>query len=218
MQPDARAIRALKRRDPILASAMQRTEAFPGFPTPELRRISRYESLARAITYQQLAGKAAATIWGRVLALSSNGRLLAPPDLLATPEDRLRGAGLSRAKLAALRDLALHVEDGHLKLRGIHHRDDEGVVEDLVRVRGIGPWTAQMFLIFQLGRLDVMPIADLGVQEGLRRLDGLADRPGPAELLERSTVWAPLRSVATWHLWRLTELPAPPADGTAAKA
>lgn len=208
MQPDARLIRSLRRRDPLLAKAMDRTPAFPCFPTVEQRRLSRYESIARAIVFQQLAGKAAATIWGRVRALGTQGRLAAPPELLALPDEALRGAGLSRGKLAALRDLAERLDDGRLKLRSIHRLPDEEVVETLVQVRGVGPWTAQMFLLFQLGRLNVMPIADLGVQEGLRRMEGRADRPTPAELQARSEVWAPLRSVATWHLWRMTELPA----------
>jgi DNA-3-methyladenine glycosylase II len=207
MQPDARSIRSLRRRDPLLAAAMDRTPAFPGFPSGERRRVSRYESIAKAIVFQQLAGKAAATIWGRVRALGPNGRLPAPPDLLELPDEALRSAGLSRAKLAALRDLAERLDDGRLVLRSIHRLDDDEIIETLVQVRGIGPWTAQMFLLFQLGRLDVMPSTDLGVQEGLRLLESRAERPGPAELLARAEVWGPLRSVASWHLWRLTELP-----------
>lgn len=207
MQPDVRSIRALRRRDPLLASAMDRTPAFPGFPSGERRRMSRYESIAKAIVFQQLAGKAASTIWGRVQALGANGRLPEPAALLDLEDEALRGAGLSRAKLAALRDLAAQLDDGRIKLRSIHRLPDDDVIDTLVGVRGIGPWTAQMFLIFQLGRLDVMPATDLGVQEGLRRLEGRADRPSPKELLERAAVWAPLRSVATWHLWRMTEVP-----------
>lgn len=208
MLPDAPSIRRLRRRDPLLAAAMDRTPPFPGFPDGERRRVSRYESIAKAIVFQQLAGKAASTIWGRVRALSPGGRLAAPPELLALPEEALRGAGLSRAKLAALRDLAERLDDGRLSLRSIHRLSDTEVIDALVQVRGIGPWTAQMFLIFHLGRLDVMPSTDLGVQEGLRRLEARAERPGPAELMERAEVWGPLRSVASWHLWRLTELPA----------
>ena len=207
MLPDASSIRRLRRRDPLLAAAMDRTPAFPGFPAAARRRASCYESIAKAIVFQQLAGKAASTIWGRVRALGANGRLPAPPELLALPEDVLRSAGLSRGKLAALRDLAERIDDGRLSLRGIHRLSDEEVVDALVKVRGIGPWTAQMFLIFHLGRLDVMPSTDLGVQEGLRRLEGRVERPGPAELAARAEVWGPLRSVASWHLWRLTELP-----------
>ena len=204
MRPDPRHLRALRRNDPALAAAMRRTEPFPGFPSGS-PRLSRYESLAKAIVYQQLAGKAAATIWGRVRALGG-GRLPAAPDLLALDDEALRGAGLARGELAALRDLAGRIDDGRLKLRAIHRHDDEEVIGRLVEVRGIGRWTAQMFLLFQLGRLDVMPTGDLGIQEGLRRLDGLAERPDPGAVLERSAAWAPIRSVASWHLWRLKEL------------
>ena len=204
MRLDPRELRGLKRRDPRLAAAIRCTPAYPGFPSGS-PRLSRYESLAKAVVYQQLAGKAAATIWGRVRALGG-GKLPAPPDLLAMEDGDLRAAGLSRAKLAALRDLAAHVDDGRLRLRSIHRHSDEEVIDLLVQVRGVGPWTAQMFLMFQLGRLDVMPTHDLGIQEGLKRLDDLDRRPDPSEVAARAEVWAPLRSVASWHLWRLTEL------------
>ena len=117
----------------------------------------------------------------------------------------MRGAGLSRAKLAAVRDLADRAESGALRLQGLGRLPDDAILERLVQVRGIGPWTAQMFLMFKLGRLDVLPVGDLGVQEGLRILDGRKARPGPVEVEERGAVWAPLRSVATWIMWRLVD-------------
>ena len=206
MKPGPKELAALARRDPALGRALRRVAPFPGFPDGAARVIrSHFHALARSIVYQQLAGKAAKTIHDRVASLTPSGNFPTAAELLALPEERLRGAGLSRNKLAALRDLSEHVESGRLKLASIGRLDDEAIVERLVEVRGIGRWTAEMFLIFRLGRLDVMPATDLGVQEGLRRLDGLAGRPKPAEVLERSQPWRPLRSVASWVLWRVAE-------------
>ena len=207
MNPGPAPMRALARRDPVLGAAMRRLPRYPGFPDAARRRRSHFEALARAIVYQQLAGKAAATIFGRVCALTPGPKLPKPEELLALPEQALRGAGLSRNKLAALLDLAGLVADGRLRTRSLIHQPDEEVVSRLVEVRGIGVWTAQMFLMFQLGRLDVLPTGDLGVQEGLRRLDELAERPGPKALEARGEVWTPLRSVASWYLWRLADSP-----------
>lgn len=198
-------MRALRKRDPKLATAMKKLDKFPGFPESSGRRISHWESLARAITFQQLAGAAATTIFGRVVALTPGSRLAKPEDLLKISFDTLRAAGLSNAKALSITDLANHIVDGRLKLRGIHHRSDEEVIDLLTDVRGIGPWTAQMFLMFKLGRLDVLPSADLGVQEGLRVLDDLKERPTPKELEARGEVWAPLRSVASWMMYRLVD-------------
>ncbi len=205
MKPTPTELRALRRRDPALAAAMKGLERFPGFPNAHYRKRTHYEALARAIVFQQLAWKAADTIWNRPVALTPGPRLAPPPALLRLPEAALRGAGLSRNKMLSLQDLARHVEDRSLPLRSIGRLPDEEVTEKLTAVRGIGPWTAQMFLIFKLGRLDVLPVADLGVQEGLRRLDGLAQRPSPKELELRGEVWAPLRSVAAWYLWRIAD-------------
>ena len=164
-----------------------------------------FHSLARSIIYQQLAGKAAQTIHDRVAALGARKPFPTAAELLEIPEERMRGAGLSRNKLAALRDLAEHVESGRLRLAAIGRMEDEAIVERLIEVRGVGRWTAEMFLMFRLGRLDVMPATDLGVREGLRRLDALAERPLPATVLERAEAWRPLCSVASWVLWRLAE-------------
>jgi DNA-3-methyladenine glycosylase II len=178
---------------------------FPGFPESGQPRRTRYESLASAIVFQQLAFKAANTIHGRVCALTPGPRFPQPQEILQLSDENLRAAGLSRSKLAAVRDLAAHLGDGRLHLASIHHRSDSEIIEALSAVRGIGSWTAQMFLIFHLGRLDVLPIGDLGVQEGLRILDGLDQRPTPKELQVRGAVWAPLRSVAAWLLYRVVE-------------
>lgn len=207
-RPTAASLRALARRDPALGRALRRVEAFPGFPsTPAQRWGSHFDSLARAIVYQQLSGKAAGTIHRRFCALAPGppSRPPRPAEVLALSEEELRGAGLSRAKSLALHDLADKVESGELRLQGIGRLADDEIIERLVTVRGIGVWSAQMFLMFRLGRLDVLATGDLGLQEGLRRLDGLEERPSPAALAERGECWSPLRSVASWVLWRLAD-------------
>jgi 3-methyladenine DNA glycosylase/8-oxoguanine DNA glycosylase len=209
-RPTRAALTRLARSDTRLAAAMKHMPTFPGFPQRGTQGAeSHYAYLARSIVFQQLAGKAASTIHGRVCALTPGARFPRPPELLRLSEKRLRGAGLSGNKLASLRDLAERVERGELNLSNIARVSDERIIERLVGVRGIGVWTVQMFLMFRLGRLDVMPIGDLGVQEGLRQLDGLADRPTPTMVQERSEVWAPLRSVASWTLWRLADAAKP---------
>jgi 3-methyladenine DNA glycosylase/8-oxoguanine DNA glycosylase len=177
---------------------------FPGFPGSP--RFPFFHTLARTIIYQQLAGAAAQTIHGRVKKLSpSPGRFPTAAEFLALPPDRLREAGLSRNKLRAIRDLAERAESGTLRLRRLSRMSDEEVVEELTAVWGIGVWTAQMFLLFRLGRLDIFAPGDLGLREGIRILDGLEKRPTPKECQERARVWAPLRSVASWYLWRLCD-------------
>jgi len=203
--PTTAQLRSLARRDPVLGRAMRSLEPYPGFPPRGGVRATHYESLARAIVYQQLTGQAAGTIHGRVVALTPGKRFPRPPELLALPAAELRGAGLSRAKLAALRDLAGRIADGRLRLAAIGRLSDEAIIERLVEVRGIGVWSARMFLMFRLGRLDVMPSGDLGVREGVRLLDGRADRPSPTEVAVRGARWAPLRSVGAWFMWRLVE-------------
>lgn len=204
-KPTPSQLRSLTKRDARLGAAMRKLPKFPGFPDADYPRWTRYESLARAIVFQQLAFKAADTIHGRVCALTPGAAFPKPAQILALKDESLRGAGLSRAKLAAVRDLAAHIADGRLHLASIHHCHDEEIITRLTAVRGIGAWTAQMFMIFHLGRLDVLPIGDLGVQEGLRILDGLKERPTPKQLEARGEVWAPLRSVAAWMLYRVVD-------------
>jgi 3-methyladenine DNA glycosylase/8-oxoguanine DNA glycosylase len=164
-----------------------------------------FHALARSIVYQQLATQAAATIYGRVRDLTPAAGFPTTHQVLALSDDELRGAGLSRNKARAMKDLATKTVNGDLGLRSIGRYPDQEVITRLISVRGVGEWTAQMFLIFKLGRLDVMPCGDLGVQEGLRILDGMEERPEPEQLLARAEVWRPLRSVAAWFLWRLTD-------------
>ena len=164
-----------------------------------------FQALARAIVAQQLAGRAATTIFGRVG--DRLGGAWTPDAVLAADPAELRGAGLSGAKLAALTDLATRAADGRLDLEGLAGRPDEEVVEALVQVRGVGRWTAEMYLLFHLGRLDVWPVGDLGVRRGYARLHGLPGDPSPQELGPAGDRYAPYRSVAAWYCWRAAELP-----------
>lgn len=205
-RPTPSELRALARRDPKLGAAMKRLTSFPGFPDAGQRaQRTHWDALARAIVFQQLATKAAETIHSRVCALSGGTRFPKCAELLAYEDARLRGAGLSQNKMLALRDLAQRIEEGRLDLRRLERVSDEAIVERLVEVRGIGEWSAQMFLLFRLGRLDIGPAGDLGVQEGLRLLDGLDERPTPKVALARMETWRPLRSVGAWMMWRLVE-------------
>ncbi len=174
---------------------------------PKLRRPhdTHFAALVRSIVYQQLAGRAAASIHGRLIALL--GSEVAPERLLAQPTDALRAAGLSGNKTLSLQDLAAKVLDGTVVLdsRGLARETDDEVVARLTTVRGIGRWTAEMFLLFQLRRLDVWPTGDLGVRKGF----GLAWRipmPGPKELEPLGDPFRPYRSVVAWYCWRATEL------------
>ncbi len=185
---------------------MQRLPAFPGFPDAAQQSMrTHWEVLSRAIVFQQLATAAATTIHRRVCAIAGGERFPESHELLACDDPTLRAAGLSRTKIAALRDLAQHVEDRRLDLDALHEHDDEEIVARLVAVRGIGEWSAQMFLLFRLGRLDVGAAGDLGVREGLRILDGSTERPTPKAALARMEAWRPLRSVGCWMMWRVVE-------------
>lgn len=167
-----------------------------------------FGSLAGAILYQQLAQKAATAIHGRFLALF-DGALPTPQAVVCLPEAALRGAGLSASKAAAIRDLAERVVDGRLRLDAIAGQPDAAVVAELSEVRGIGRWTAEMFLIFTLGRLDVWPVDDYGVRKGYARAHGLAALPKPKELAELGEIYRPWRSVAAWYCWRSAEAKEP---------
>ncbi len=206
VKPTPKELRALARRDPKLASWLPRLKPFPGFPDRKnARQRSHYAALAGAIVYQQLSTAAATTIWNRACALTPGDSFPEPAELLRLAPEALRGAGLSQAKVAALRDLATRIEARTLPLERLARWPDERVIEELVEVRGIGVWSAQMFLMFRLGRLDVFAPADLGLGEGLRMLDELDERPALRELEARAECWRPLRSVASWTLWRLVE-------------
>ena len=176
---------------------------------PDGTMMSPFATLMRAIAYQQLAGKAAATIHGRVLALYHARRHPRPEDILATSDDRLRAAGLSRAKTLAVKDLAAKTLDGTVPtLARLKRLDDEDIVERLSSVRGVGRWTVEMLLIFRLGRPDVLPSTDYGVRKGFQRTFRTRGLPSPAQVLKRGERWRPYRSIASWYLWRSLEKPA----------
>lgn len=165
------------------------------------RPADAYGALVRSIVGQQLSTKAAATIYGRVTDLFG-GRTPTPADLLASDPDALRGAGLSRAKAAYLRDLAAHVEDGSLHLDRLTEMPDEDVIAELTAVKGLGTWTAQMFLMFHLRRPDVLPVGDLGIRRAAMLAYGLDEMPGPSELEPIAEPWRPHRTLACLYLWR----------------
>jgi DNA-3-methyladenine glycosylase II len=196
------ASQALAELDPAMAALVLRHGPMPA---PRLPRVDgRFENLAESIAYQQLAGRAAATIWGRFRALFAPGPL-DPTDVVAAAPEDLRAAGLSGAKAAAIVDLARHVIDGSLELDRVGRLPDDQVRAELVQVRGIGPWTADMFLIFALGRLDVWPTGDYGVRAGYGVSHGLAEPPTAAQLEPLGEAFRPYRSVAAWYCWRALE-------------
>ncbi|NNF57198.1 MAG: DNA-3-methyladenine glycosylase 2 family protein [Rhodothermaceae bacterium] len=173
--------------------------------TLEIRAHEPFVALLRAIVYQQLSGKAAGTIHGRVLALFG-AEVLSPEALLAVPDEALRGAGLSRAKTRAVKDLAEKTLDGTVPDQtALQPLTNEEVIERLTAVRGVGPWTVEMLLMFTLGRPDVLPVADLGVRHGYRLLYDHDELPSPSALRAHGERWRPWRSVASWYLWRAVD-------------
>jgi DNA-3-methyladenine glycosylase II len=191
----------LRRADPILCALID-----AGGPlNPEERRRGRpreaYVALLRAIVGQQLSVKAAQTIYGRLLELFG-GREPTPAELLAADPEAMRAAGLSRPKVAYIRDLAQHVEDGSLHLDRFGELSDEEVIAELTAVKGLGRWTAEMFLMFHLGRPDVLPVADVGIQRAVRLAYGLDAHPKAEELERIAEPWRPQRTLACLYLWR----------------
>lgn len=198
------AIRFLTESDPHLARLIEKAREF-GLNIDE--RQTPYESLLRAIAYQSISGKAAAVIFSRICALGSNGRCPTPGELLRVRTTTLRKAGLSAAKIAAVRDLARKTIEGIVPdLQTAHTMSDEELVKRLISVRGIGAWTVEMFLIFRLGRPDVLPIHDYGVQKGFAITYRKRKIPKPRELARFGERWRPYRTVASWYLWRAVEL------------
>lgn len=162
--------------------------------------------LVRCIVYQQLTGRAAATIHQRVV--DAHGGT--PPSaewLLDVPDDTLRAAGLSRPKISAVKDLARRTLHDGLPVEQVHELDSPDVIRTLTQVKGIGEWTAQMFLMFRLGRPDVLPVLDLGVRKGMQRVYRLRDLPSPERMEKIAAPWAPWRSVGAWYMWQVLELP-----------
>jgi DNA-3-methyladenine glycosylase II len=198
----ARGERALARRDPVMRALIRQV----GPAAISARRSRSYfEALAQSIVYQQLAGKAAAAIYGRFLTFFDGS----PPSAQAVAQlsdERMRSAGLSNAKVASIRDLAMKSLDGTVPLRGLARFPDEEIIARLSSVRGIGRWTAEMFLIFQLARPDVWPVDDLGVRNGYRIAYDLPDMPKPKELAALGERFRPYRTVAAWYCWQAVHI------------
>ncbi len=197
--PMRKALTHLKRADPVLARLI-------GEIGPCCIRFIEpgFEALAKAIVYQQLSGKVAATIFGRLAAAAGDGRVT-PEAVLALDPAKLRELGLSRQKIAYIRDLAERVVGGGIDFTAMERMSDEEVMANLTEVKGIGVWTVHMFLIFALRRTDVMPVGDLGLRAAIRRAYGLEAMPSPAEVEEMARKWRPYCTMASWYLWRSLE-------------
>ena len=204
----AAAIRHLKRADPVLADIIGKVGPFELKNRPE-----RFQALVRAIIFQQLAGRAAQTIFDRFVGLFPDVRFPSPEVVIAASDEDLRRIGLSRQKAAYIKDLAGHIKGRSLSFHRFPRMDDEEIIADLVRVKGIGRWTAEMFLMFNLGRPDVMPADDLGVQNAIKRHYRMRQRPNRKRLLKHAERWRPYRTAAAWYLWRSLDIVLP--DGGA---
>ena len=183
-----------------MAALIARSRRYEIQPAVSLRP---FDALAESIAYQQLNGKAAATIWNRVRALYPKTKWLDPEKVLATSDEKLRAAGLSRAKTAALKDLAAKTIDGTVPSgRALLRMSDDEIIARLTQVRGIGRWTVEMLLLFDLGRPDVWPVDDYGVRKGFAKTFGKQKLPTPKQLMNIGEKWRPYRSVAAWYFWR----------------
>jgi DNA-3-methyladenine glycosylase II len=188
----------LQNADPVMAAIIKRVG-----PCRFAVREPTFETLARSITFQQLNGKAAGTIFGRLR--KAVGRRFTAAAFLKLTTDELRACGLSRQKIASLTDLAERVARREINFRKLPDLEDDEIISVLSQVRGVGVWTAQMFLIFALQRPNVMPLADLGIRNAVRKAYGLSELPTPSELLRFAEKWQPYCSIASWYLWRSLE-------------
>ena len=197
------ALEFLRTADPDLGRVI---EAAGPFELQHRPTVTPFRELLRAIVYQQLSGKAAATIFSRVLAIYGKGRYPTPDELLQTPIERLRAAGVSRAKSLAMRDLAARTLDGTVPgVTAARRLDDEALIERLVAVRGVGRWTAEMLLIGGMGRPDVLPAHDLGIRKGFQITYRTRQLPDPERILKHGRRWRPFRTIASWYLWRAVD-------------
>src|SRR3954466_11218626 len=200
-----KAIDHLAKSDPRFAALIKQSRRFDVVANKLVRP---FDALAESIAYQQLSGKAAATIWGRVRALYGKRKALDPAEVLETPDDKPRACGLSRSKIAALKDLAAKTVDGTVPSRKeLVGMTDEAIIERITQVRGIGRWTVEMLLLFELGRLDVWPVADYGVLKGFAKTFGKRKLPKPKQFAKIGDKWRPYRSVAAWFFWRALDEP-----------
>lgn len=191
-----KAILHLKKADPVLCSLIDRVGAY----RIEYRQPT-FETLVRSIVYQQLSGKVASVIFGRLAGLMPDGKMT-PAGILKLTPAKMRKAGLSKQKTAYIRDLARKTTRGAVQFEALPDLPDHEVIEHLTQVKGIGVWTAHMFLIFALQRLDVLPTGDLGVRMAIRKAYGMDDLPHPKQIEELALTWRPYCTVASWYLWR----------------
>ena len=205
-----KAVTHLKKVDPVLAQVIEKVGVYKGWP---VSNGTHFDAVCRSIVFQQLSGKAAGTIHGRFQGLYG-GRAPLPGELAITSDEKLRAAGLSRQKSAYLKDLGARVASGELPIETLHELTDDEVITALTQVKGIGRWTAQMFLMFRLGRPDVLPDLDLGVQKGIQRAYRLRTLPTPERVKKIGAKWAPYRTVGSWYMWRLLDMPAAPKGGS----
>jgi len=193
-----KAIDHLKRSDPVLSAIIDQVGDYGiQFREPD------FETLVKSIVYQQLSGRVASVIFGRLAAAA--GAKMTPESVLQLRPSRMRKLGLSTQKTAYIRDLARHTRDGLVVFEELHELTDQAVLERLTQVRGIGVWTAHMFLIFALRRPDVLPTGDLGIRNAIRKAYGMAELPTPAEMEALAGAWRPFCTVASWYLWRSLE-------------
>ena len=203
--PYARKARAhLSKADPVLARIIAEVGALGIQP-----RRERFQALVRNIIFQQLAGAAANAIYGRFVGLFPGVEFPSPEQVIAKTDAELRSVGLSEKKALYIKDLAAHVRDGKLNFHRFHRMTDEEIVAHLTQVKGIGKWTAEIFLMFNLGRPDVMPADDLGVQNAVKRHYRMRQRPNRKRLLKHAERWRPYRTAAAWYLWRSLDIVLP---------
>lgn len=200
-----KAISYLKKQDKIMGKIIKVVGPIKLSPQ---KKLSPFETLVEAITYQQLTVKAATTIFNRVKGIYNNAIFPLPEDFLNTPDETLRNAGLSSAKVLAIKDLSQKTLDGVVpSSRSISHMNNEKIIERLISIRGIGRWTAEMLLIFKMGRMDILPVDDYGIRKGFSIAYKTKELPKPKELAIFGEKWRPYRTVASWYLWRLLYLP-----------
>lgn len=202
------AIQYLSGRDSVMAQLIHAVGPYESGLRPA---PSPFEALCEAVTYQQLSGKAAATIYGRFRALTSSENALDPALVRALPDELMRSAGLSRAKTAAIKELADKTLSGAIPNQdALSLLSDEEIIEKLTTVKGVGPWSVKMYLMFRLGRPDVLPHTDLGIRKGIMQTYQLAEMPSPKQVIEIAEPWSPYRTLASWYLWRSLEIKTTP--------
>jgi DNA-3-methyladenine glycosylase II len=204
--------RYLSGSDKRLAALIARSQRYEITPSLNVRP---FDALAESIAYQQLSGKAAATIWKRVRKIFGRRKFLDPKLVLATPDEKFRAAGLSRSKVAALKDLAAKTLDRTVPTaRALAKMSDQEIIERLVQVRGIGRWTVEMLLLFDLGRPDVWPVHDYGVRKGFAKIFGKRKLPTPKQMEKHGAKFSPYRSALAWYCWRALDKPKPSGSRT----